>query len=409
MAKFISWILKISLFFLFHPGTNPTESGGYPPLWNLVPESLEDFAILNNKTVINPWSYRERMGMYKILLNVTAQSMAMFGIHNTGNVLWGLPLQHGWQFQTGRVADPTKDSATKDRGSISVKSWWACMNYYLAVIPFLGAVDAGFFEDWPYEIQILPPEEHGEDFCYTTADCQLSSPDAMDKWVNFFKCLQTSRYNSNDKVEPSMSSEEDKYLYYMWIAHVASIEAALPKFKERLKYFSSAEGQFGVNWANAVEFIAATHFPTNFKETNQFQSFLPQRMLVEGDKAPYIPDMSAGENRVLLVLDWINKGNKITAVGHSNSRNETIHCLLFSASKTAKDSRLFHSEKKIGSSDLNVQMVKHISVSYPNKNFIRTISEKYNNPAMGVSVAILVPEWQRVPRPAGDVYMVLAL
>lgn len=76
---------------------------GYPPppLWKDVPESLDEFTSQNNKIVINPWNYIERMGMYKLLLNATAKYMTFLGPNNTGNVLWGLPLQHGWQFHTG--------------------------------------------------------------------------------------------------------------------------------------------------------------------------------------------------------------------------------------------------------------------------------------------------------------------
>lgn len=80
----------------------------------------------------------------------------------------------------------------------------------------------------------------------------------------------------------------------------------------RLAYISAPEAQFGVSWANAVEFIALTHFPTNFNQTNSFQVFLPQRMLLAGDKAPSIPDLSKEENRVLVGLDILYKGNQLT-------------------------------------------------------------------------------------------------
>lgn len=80
----------------------------------------------------------------------------------------------------------------------------------------------------------------------------------------------------------------------------------------RLAYISAPEAQFGVSWANAVEFIALTRFPTNFNQTNSFQVFLPQRMLLAGDKAPSIPDLSKEENRVLVGLDILYKGNQLT-------------------------------------------------------------------------------------------------
>uniref|UniRef100_UPI00398E34F3 liver-enriched gene 1, tandem duplicate 1 n=1 Tax=Pristiophorus japonicus TaxID=55135 RepID=UPI00398E34F3 len=288
----------------------------YPQLWDNVPDSLDGFVTIHNKTVINPWNYLERMGMYKILLSVTAKYMNNFGPGNTGNVLWGLPLQHGWQFKTGRLADPSNVSScghqTGDSLCISTRSWWSCMNYYLATIPFLGAVEAGFFDEWPFEVEILPPEEHMGDFCYNTADCHALIPDTMTKWTTFFQLLKNTKDISQNTLSPNISPEEDNIWHHMWIAHVASIEAALTKFSERLRYISAPEAQFGVSWGSAVEFIAATHFHTNFNQTNIFQAYLPQRMLLANDKAPSIPDLSKEENWTLLALDILYKGNKMT-------------------------------------------------------------------------------------------------
>ncbi|GCB70721.1 protein LEG1 homolog [Scyliorhinus torazame] len=292
------------------------ESVSYPPLWDNVPDSLDGF-VIRNKTVINPWNYLDRMGMYKMLLNVTAKYMNHFGPSNTGNVLWGLPLQHGWQFKTGRLADPSDMSScgqqTGDSLCISTTSWWSCMNYYLATIPFLGAVEAGFFDEWPFEIEILPPEDHKDDFCYNTADCHILIPDTMAKWTTFFQFLKKTKEFSQNKLSPTIPAEEDNVWQYMWTAHVSSIKAALQKFSERLTYISTPEAQFGISWGNAVDFIAATHFPTNFNQTNIFQVYLPQRMLLATDKAPSILDLSKEENWALVALDILYEGNKMTA------------------------------------------------------------------------------------------------
>ncbi|XP_041108243.1 protein LEG1 homolog isoform X2 [Polyodon spathula] len=258
---------------------------GYPPppLWKDVPESLDEFTSQNNKIVINPWNYIERMGMYKVLLNVTAKYMTSLGPNNTGNVLWGLPLQHGWQFHTG-------------------------INYYLAAIPFLAAIETGLFEDWPVEFEILPPGEMADDFCYTVSGCYSLIPDMMIKWKAFFEYLKRSTSNNQD------TENLDQILYYMWIAHRASI-LAVPKFSERLRYISRPEASFGVNWANTVEFIAATHFHTNYEETSRFQTRLPRRVLVDGDNAPYIADLSAEENHTLVMFYWIQRINTFLGGG----------------------------------------------------------------------------------------------
>lgn len=78
-----------------------TREDDYPPLWDRAPESLLDFLVKDNKIVINPWNYQERLGVYKNMLNSSAKYFTAFGSQNFGNILWGLPLQHGWQFRTG--------------------------------------------------------------------------------------------------------------------------------------------------------------------------------------------------------------------------------------------------------------------------------------------------------------------
>ncbi|XP_075720374.1 protein LEG1 homolog [Rhinoderma darwinii] len=287
-----------------------SHNDNYPPMWEHVSENLADFRIHNDKVVINPWNYLERMAMYKILLKVTAPFLDMKEPGNKKNVLWGLPLQHGWQFHTGRLQDTSKQRS-EDQTSISAKSWWACMNYYLSVIPFLGAVDAELFEGFPYGIDISRPDESQSDFCYSMEECRSSSTKAMDKWKTFFESIKASSQMSVVSVPP-LAKEEDIVLSYMWRAHVESINVALPRCSERLRYLSGPEGGFGEDWATAVEFIAATNFPTNFQSTNDFQTFLPHRILVENDKVPNIPDLSETENRVLSTLHSINKVNRFT-------------------------------------------------------------------------------------------------
>lgn len=61
------------------------------------------------------------------------------------------------------------------------------MNYYLSIIPFLGAVEAGLFGQLPYEIEILPPEDRKDNFCYSVKDCWSRMPKLMDDWKAFFE------------------------------------------------------------------------------------------------------------------------------------------------------------------------------------------------------------------------------
>ncbi|NWS22310.1 LEG1H protein, partial [Pachyramphus minor] len=282
----------------------------YPPLWDLAPENLLDFPVKDNKIVINAWNYHERLGVYKSLLNSSAKYFSAFGPQNTGNILWGLALQHGWQFRTGRLADPSGvTSCGYEDGDLlcqSVRSWWSSMNYYLAVIPFLGAVEAGLFGQLPFEVEILPPEEQRDDFCYSVADCWSRMPKLMDDWKAFFEV--------NNAVNPATFSslKLDNALGLMWKAHLTSIAYSLPKFQNRLKYLSDPEANFAEDWSNAVDFLGATHFHTDLPNTNKFQAFLPPRMLVEGDALPSISDFSPQQNKVLVSLRALHKANKLT-------------------------------------------------------------------------------------------------
>ncbi|NXX74606.1 LEG1H protein, partial [Urocolius indicus] len=287
----------------------------YPPLWDLVPENLQDFLVKDNKTVINAWNYQERLGVYKNLLNSSAKYFTAFGSQNFANILWGLPLQHGWQFRTGRLADPSSVTSCGyedgDLLCISVRSWWSCMNYYLSVIPFLGAVEAGLFGQLEYEVEILPPEERRADFCYSAADCRSHMPKLMDAWKAYFEYLLSTERKALNSATFS-SFKLDDALHLMWKAHVASIAYALPKFQDSLKYLSGPEAKFGEDWANGVDFIAATHFSTDLPTTNYFQTFLPQRKLIEGDVPPSISDFSPQQNNVLVSLSALHKTNKLT-------------------------------------------------------------------------------------------------
>ncbi|NWR59943.1 LEG1H protein, partial [Bucorvus abyssinicus] len=282
----------------------------YPPLWDLAPENLLDYPVKSNKIVINAWNYLERLGAYKILLSSSAKYFNTGGSQHFDNILWGLPLQHGWQFRTGRLADPSRvTSCGYDDGDLlclSVRSWWACMNYYLAVIPFLGAVEAGLFGQLPYDIEILPPEEQKADFCYSVADCRSHMPKVMDDWKAYFEV------NYFLYIFSFSSFNRDDALGLMWRAHVGSIAYALPKFQDSLKSLSDPEANFGEDWASGVEFIAATHFSTDLPTVNRLQASLPQRMLVKGDVPPYISDFSPQQNRVLLALKALHKTNQVT-------------------------------------------------------------------------------------------------
>ncbi|KAJ8385919.1 hypothetical protein AAFF_G00178810 [Aldrovandia affinis] len=131
-----------------------------------VPGLLTELPSVDGAVVINPWDYLQRMSMYKVLLNTTGMYMTSMGPDASENPLWGLPLQLGWKLKSGRLIDPTgKTSCGQETGDpmcVSPQSWYACVNYYLSVIPFLAAVETGIVGQGS-TIQIQAPTSRTDD------------------------------------------------------------------------------------------------------------------------------------------------------------------------------------------------------------------------------------------------------
>ncbi|XP_051849404.1 protein LEG1 homolog [Antechinus flavipes] len=269
----------------------------YPPLWKDCPSQFSDYKTEDGVYTIDPWLYPERMGMYKILITLTANYFERFGPNNEKNILWGLPLQHGWQFNTGRLTDPTNvTECGKENGDhmcISVNSWWACMNYYLCALPFLSAVEAGALGISSDQVTLLLPPKDQMYFCYDVTTCRSSFPDAMTKWNTFFQKAK------------DLSKTLDELLKDLWIAHEATIEVARNIFHNRLQYYSKPESDFEKSWATAVNYIAAVRFETSLIKTHEFQKALPPRLLNSGDQPPLIKDFTDSQNRVLFLLNLL--------------------------------------------------------------------------------------------------------
>ena len=86
-----------------------------PPLWTEVPSLTR----LNFRTdtdgafIVDVFDYKERMSLYKYLIEnvqhcewkikLPSSYISPVPSFDPGNILWGLPLQHGWQFSSGRL------------------------------------------------------------------------------------------------------------------------------------------------------------------------------------------------------------------------------------------------------------------------------------------------------------------
>jgi hypothetical protein len=75
---------------------------------------------------------------------------------------------------------------------------------------------------------------------------------------------------------------------------------------------SSKESEFGLSWANLVDFIAALRFDVDYNKTNYLQGMIvPPRMLTDHDKAPFIKDFTPAQNRALVVSKLFNEANQL--------------------------------------------------------------------------------------------------
>ncbi|KAG8510873.1 Protein LEG1, partial [Galemys pyrenaicus] len=275
----------------------------YPPQWKESPAQFSDYKVENGKYIIDPWIYFDRLGAYKILINNTSTFFERFAAGGEQNILWGLALQNGWQYISGRLADPkqiTNCGYESNHLCISVDSWWADLNYFLCVLPFLAAVDSGIMRISSDQVSFLPPPVEQTKFCFNVSSCKSSYPGLMKKWNVFYQHLQSP-----------FSRFEDLLKYY-WDAHTSTLEATYRTFEDRLQYYSKPEEDFERKWLLVLKYLAEMQLPTTLIRVHEFQQGLPPRMLVSGDQAPFISDFTNLQNTVLFGLDLLSKVDSAT-------------------------------------------------------------------------------------------------
>lgn len=276
----------------------------YPQGWLNAATSLTDYPLTNNCSSsrssicrsIDPWNYVDRLGLYKILINVTTPLMPFTAKTNASNILFGLPSQFSWQFSSNRLFSDGTDL-------VSSSSWWASANYYLSIVPFLAAVDAGLISRVPFELK------KKESFCSSVAECLHEFAQPMNLWKQFFVDISRSDYCRSSSIDDRLIDR--CFLKPMWSAHVASIKSALPLIQSKISLLPSGkERQFALAWANLVDFIGKSRKNTNLTETMAYQQeFLPDRMLNEQDEPPHIADLPFTVNKAVELLlsikdDW---------------------------------------------------------------------------------------------------------
>lgn len=325
LAAFVNWTEGLRAVARPEPLAIPSLASErkVPQLWDDVDGALEPGSLLD------PWDYRDRIRMYKFLvLNINHCVWSDSASDDDkerhwGNFLWGLPLQHGWQYESSRLSLDADSKSTK----FTPRAWWGCMNYFLSVIPYFGAVEAGLAPPVKLSVIGVGGDAMYAPFCLSPADC----PELVKPWKDYFLLVNATKDACSKYVSASgMSGRRDavpalnyhldatseQLLSVLWAAHLHSIDSALPLFSAQLDAMSSAEAQFGRAWAGLVDLIAASRFPCNSTMTNFLQNLLPPRLLVAGDKTvlPLAPGVGISglsflQNRAVFLIDEIYAAN----------------------------------------------------------------------------------------------------
>ena len=103
-----SLLIPIFLFLSFFsvglapdPGPTTNADNNYLPFWDQINGDIAEFPVQNNKIIIDPWKYMDRLRICKILITESDKYFASFGKNSTGNVHWAVTLMYGELFKTG--------------------------------------------------------------------------------------------------------------------------------------------------------------------------------------------------------------------------------------------------------------------------------------------------------------------
>ncbi|XP_028997073.1 protein LEG1 homolog [Betta splendens] len=274
---------------------------GVPVGWARAAGTVAQLPTRGETVTPDPWNLPNRASLYRLLIGATDPFMGSMGPNATESPLWGLSLQLGWMATSGRLADPTRSTTcglnTGDTTCISTESWWACVNYFVSVLPFLSASQQGFMGPG-VQVQMEKPEGV-EEFCTAYADCAARYPDAMSKWDAFFQGLKAANQSPQSDKE-----KKDSILGLYWAAQMASLDASAA-CKARQSHYPSKEVTFANSWMSTAGYVAAARFHSSLGKSAPFISPLPS--LVLNDTVV----LSSEELHTLNTFSWLKVMNFI--------------------------------------------------------------------------------------------------
>ena len=280
-----------------------------PPMWN--DARMFDELPKNSKGLLelDPWLYLDRLGAFREMVERTNDRFPCIFPQWWSNYLWGLPLQFGWQHDSGRL-----NMTSGDQSFVSVHSWWADMNYVLSIVPLLGANASGTLKI-PQNLRVLEPAAAKDTFCVSSTPGAPSCDNfrtALEAWRDYFAALPAVE----ESCKAGNGTQSDTVLQHLWAAHTASLDTGLNKVKfisaQLSNLASEEEAKFGTSWANLVDFLALARFNPFFNGTAKMQRLLPMRMLHKNDKPPHISNMSAVTNRGIEMIELLATSNRVS-------------------------------------------------------------------------------------------------
>ncbi|XFG03661.1 hypothetical protein AB1E19_007285 [Capra hircus] len=298
------------------PGSTTHENDNYPPFWDQTDGDIAEFPVQNNKIIVDPWKYMDRLRIYKILITESNKYFASFGKNDTGNVFWTLTLLYGRLFKSDRFSEPPNSSRCAYESGvsscISINSGWGGISYYVVIMYFLAAIESEFLGNLPYEVELLSQEEYRSNFCYSVEECRAAYPQAMDIHNSFYKYLQSRKIVSTTSGIPQYDTDEDTAIFKMWAAHQAALDVAKPKFRDVSFYSSETERDFTMDFLLAAEFIEAVLYRPYFESSAEFLAGFPHRLLTDQDRNVLTSNFSRREKALITVVKLITKINKST-------------------------------------------------------------------------------------------------
>jgi hypothetical protein len=246
----------------------------FASMWHEIPEL---------KDVVDPFDIKQRMGVFKLLIDSTNQN-GIFGQHNELNCFWGYLFQTHWQWRSGRytIGDMPQQRIAPD-------SIWGYSNFSLSVIPMIAAIQAGLIAP----IEILPPKPSGK-IEYATSSAKAGEyhvpavfSGALAEWRSFFELLKSIPRGGD--IEPIR--------YKLWDAHGSSLIAAAEGNAILGSNYSRNEVDFLGGWVRMVDFLATAAWRTDIEYMlKNGLDVLPERMLTDDDIPGQVPDMDAEVN-----------------------------------------------------------------------------------------------------------------